>query len=149
MRNLALATLAATATLCVGAPALAQPYERGPVDELTVTGRLPGHQAYSLSEAVSFADLDLTRYSDREILRLRVNDTARRLCTRLNQESPGPANLGKSCQENAVRGAMGQVRQAFADAGANSAYVDEYGAPVSARVPDYDRRYDPDPYDHD
>jgi len=140
MRTLALATLAAAATLVGGAPALAQP-----IEELTVTGHLPGQRAYSLSETVSFADLDLTRGYDRETLRLRVNNTARRLCARLNQESPNPANMGHSCQENAVRGAMDQVRQAFADATANSAYVDEYGAPVSARVPDYDPRYDPNP----
>jgi len=144
MRNLALAALAAATALCAGAPALAQVYDRGSVDELTVTGRLPGQRAYSLSEAVSYADLDLTRYSDRETLRLRVNDTARRICTRLNQESPNRANMGHSCQENAVRGAMDQVRYAFADA-REQAYVDEYGAPVSARVPDYEHPYTPDP----
>jgi len=57
--------------------------------------------------------------------------------------------MGRSCQEFAVRDAMSQVRQAFADAGA-PAYVDRYGAPVSAR--EYDRgpppdRYVPYPYD--
>jgi UrcA family protein len=133
MRTLALATLAAAAALIGAAPAAAQT-----VEELTVTGRLDGAHARSLSQTVSYADLDLAYAGDRERLRLRVNDTARRLCTQLNQDSPGHTNMGKSCQELAVRDAMYQVRQAFADAGA-PAYVDAYGAPVSARV------YDPGP----
>ena len=83
----------------------------------------------------SYADLDLTQYADRERLRLRVNDTARRLCTQLNQESPNPGNMGHSCQEVAVRDALDQVRLAVADA-RDAAYADTYGAPVSARVYD-------------
>lgn len=130
MRRSALAILAASAALIGAAPAFAQP-----VDELTVTGQLRDYRAQSLSETVSYADLDLSRYADRQELLLRVNNTARRLCTRLNQDSPSPANLGKSCQDYAVRGAMGQVRQAFADA-ASPAYADAYGAPVSATVRD-------------
>jgi UrcA family protein len=126
MRRTALAILAATAALVGAAPAFAQP-----VDELTVTGQLRGDRAHSLSDTVSYADLDLSRYADRQELLLRVNNTARRLCTRLNQDSPSPANLGKSCQDVAVRDAMSQVHQAFADA-ASPAYVDAYGAPVSA-----------------
>jgi UrcA family protein len=130
MRRSALAILAASAALIGAAPAFAQP-----VDELTVTGQLRGDRAQSLSETVSYADLDLTRYADRQELLLRVNNTARRLCTRLNQDYPSAANLGRSCQDYAVRGAMGQVHQAFADA-ASPAYVDAYGAPVSATVRD-------------
>lgn len=141
MRYLALTALAGAAALAAAAPAAAQP-----VEEVTVTGHLSGARVNSLSEAVSYADLDLARHADREILRVRVNTTARRLCTQLNQDSPSPANLGKSCQDFAVRDAMDQVHQAFADASANAAYVDSYGAPVSATVPDEDRRYDPDPY---
>jgi len=133
MRHTALATLTAAAALACGVPALAQT-----VEELTVTGHLNGARARSLSEAVSYADLDLSYGPDRERLLTRVNNAARRVCTRLNQESPNPANLGRSCQDYAVRDAMFQVRQAFADAGA-PAYVDRYGAPVSAR------EYDPGP----
>jgi UrcA family protein len=140
MRRSALAILAASAALLGAAPAFAQP-----LDELTVTGQLRDDRAQSLSETVSYADLDLSRYADRQELLLRVNNTARRLCVRLNQDYPSAANLGRSCQDYAVRGAMGQVRQAFADA-ASPAYVDAYGAPVSATVPD--RGPYPYPYDN-
>ena len=132
MRNLALATLTAAAALACGAPASAQT-----VEELTVTGHLNTSRLQSLSERVSFADLDLSRYEDRRVLLLRVNDAARHVCTQLNQESRNPANLGDTCQDNAVRGAMDQVRYAFADA-RDQAYADAYGAPVSATVPDPD-----------
>ena len=135
MRNLALATLTAAAALACGAPAMAQT-----VDELVVTGHLNTSRLQSLSERVSFADLDLNRYEDRRILVLRVNDAARHVCTQLNQESRNPANLGRSCQEMAVRGALDQVRYAFADA-RDQAYADAYGAPVSATAPDPE--YDP------
>jgi len=145
MRNTALATLTALAALACGAPAFAQT-----IEELTVTGHLNGARARSLSEAVSYADLDLSYGADRERLLNRVNNAARRVCTRLNQETRNPANMGRSCQDFAVRDAMGQVRQAFADAGA-PAYVDAYGAPVSAREydpgPPPEQRYVPYPYD--
>jgi len=132
MRLTALATFAAAAAFVCAAPAFAQT-----IEELTVTGHLPGSRLQSLSERVSFADLDLTYAGDRERLRMRVNNAARRVCTQLNQESPNPANMGHSCQEVAVRGAMDQVRFAFADA-RDAAYADTYGAPTSATVPDYD-----------
>jgi UrcA family protein len=128
MRHLALATLTAAAALA-GAPALAQN-----LDELTVTGH--GPRAQSLSEAVSYADLDLTLRADRATLQRRVSDTAGRLCDQLNQDPATHHNMGKSCKDIAIRGALDQVRQAFADAGTSPAYVDAFGAPVSATVPD-------------
>ena len=128
MRYLALATLTAAAALA-GAPAFAQT-----VDELTVTGH--GPRAQSLSETVSYADLDLTLRADRATLERRVSDTANRLCNALNQDPASHHNMGKSCKDIAIRDAMGQVRQAFADAGTSPAYVDAFGAPVSATVPD-------------
>lgn len=132
MRTVALATLTTAAAL-MAAPALAQvqPTYDTSVEELTVTGHLPGYQLRSLSERVSYADLDLNYARDRSRLETRVNNAARRVCTQLNEQSPSAANLGKSCQERAVRDAMGQVRQVFADA-AGSAYVDRYGTPTSA-----------------
>jgi UrcA family protein len=130
MRLAALATLTAAAALVCGAPAFAQS-----LDELTVTGHLNGSRLQTLSDTVSYGDLDLTYAGDRERLRLRVNNTARRICDRLNQDSPNPANMGHSCQEVAVRGAMDQVRQVFADA-RTSAYADAYGEPTSATVYD-------------
>ena len=144
MRTLALATLTAAAAL-IAAPTFAQPasrydgptrYDNATLDELTVTGHLPGRELRSLSETVSFADLDLTYAGDRHRLEVRVNDAARRVCTQLNEDSPNHNNLGKSCQERAVRDAMGQVHQAYADARDSSAYVDRYGTPTSATEPD-------------
>src|SRR5579859_6625424 len=127
MRYLALATLTAAAALAA-APALAQN-----IDELTVTGH--GPRAQSLSEAVSYADLDLTQRADRATLQRRVSDTAGRLCNQLNQDPATHHNMGKSCKDIAIRDAMGQVRQAFADASSSPAYVDAYGTPTSAVAP--------------
>jgi UrcA family protein len=127
MRYLALATLTAAALAAV--PAFAQP-----LDELTVTSH--GPRAMSLSDTVSYADLDLTLRADRDRLLTRVSDTAGRLCDQLDQDPASNHNIGKSCKDVAIRGAMGQVRQAFADAGSNPAYVNTYGTPTSAIVPD-------------
>ncbi|HEY3948721.1 UrcA family protein [Phenylobacterium sp.] len=140
MRTLALATLTASAAL-MAAPALAQPAQPAydtSVEALTVTGHLPGFRIRSLSERVSYADLDLNYAGDRRRLEIRVNSAARRVCTQLNEASPSAANLGKSCQDRAVRDAMGQIHQAYADASSSSAYVDRYGTPTSATEPDPD-----------
>jgi UrcA family protein len=127
MRHLALVTVTAAA-VCAAAPALAQA-----IDEVTVTGH--GPRAMSLSETVSYADLDLNLRADRDRLMRRVNDTAGRLCDQLNQDPASHHNMGKSCKDVAVRDAMGQVRQAFADASSSPAYVDAYGTPTSAVAP--------------
>jgi UrcA family protein len=142
MRHLAL-SLAAAAGFAAGPPAVAQT-----LDELTITGHGLRSQPQSLSETVSYADLDLTSRRDRHRLAERVNVTAQRLCDRLNEPPPSPGNLGHSCQEIAVRDAMGQVRQAYADARIRGgwAYADArarggraysagaYAFPASARV---------------
>ena len=97
------------------AAALALPAARAQTaDELVVTGHARGAQ--SLSETVSYADLDLTQPRQRAILTARVNDAAGRVCDRLNETRPGAGNLGHSCQEVAVRNASDQVRLAVADA---------------------------------
>jgi UrcA family protein len=137
MRYLALATLTAAAALAA-APSFAQS-----VEELTVTGHGPmlHDRPMTMSQTVSYADLDLSLRSDRHRLERRINVTAGRICDRLNEARPSAANLGRSCQEIAVRDAMGQVREAFADASSSAAYVDRYGAPVSATVPDDSAAY--------
>src|SRR3569833_298108 len=124
MRYLAL-SLTAAAALAAAAPSLAQT-----VEELTVTGQSARARPQAISEVVSYADLDLNYGRDRDILRLRVNSTAGRICDRLNEPRPSPGNLGHSCQEVAVRDAMDQVRLAFADARVGTNYADTYGAPV-------------------
>jgi UrcA family protein len=114
MRHLALATLAAAAAICAAAPALAQAE-----NEVTVTGHSP--YAQSRSETVSYADLDLNQPADRDRLMMRVQETAGRLCDELNQEPASFHNMGVSCQDVAVRDAMGQVDRVFADAGTGAA----------------------------
>jgi len=131
MRHLAL-SLAAAAAFAAGAPAVAQTLE-----ELTVTGHALRYQPQSLSETVSYADLDLTSRRDRHRLAERVNMTAQRLCDRLNEPPPSPGNLGHSCEEIAIRDAMGQVRLAYADArarGGRAYAAGAYAFPASARV---------------
>jgi UrcA family protein len=115
MRHLAIATLAVVAAASA-APAFAQS-----VDELTIYGR-PG-DAQTLSEAVSYSDLDLTYADDRAVLRHRVNDTARRLCRELNSDDASFGNLGRSCQDIAVRDAMRQMKVAVAEAYDERAYA--------------------------
>ena len=128
MRKSALAAATAFAAALMAAPAFAQT-----IDELIVTGR--SARAQSLSESVSYADLDLTQASQRNILTRRVNAAAGRVCDQLNEARPSAANLGHSCQEVAVRGAMGQVRTAFADARSGAAYAGRAAAQASAVVP--------------
>jgi UrcA family protein len=112
MRHLTIATLAAATAVLAGAPALAQPT----LDELTVTGHALRNERMSISRAVSFADLDLTRAADRRMLRMRISDTAGDVCEELNEPPPSAANLGRSCQEIARSNAMDQVRVAVANA---------------------------------
>jgi UrcA family protein len=143
MRYLTLATLAAATAVLAGAPALAQPT----LEELTVTGHALRNERMSISRAVSFADLDLTRPADRRMLRMRISDTAGDVCEELNEPPPSAANIGRSCQEIARRNAMDQVRvavanargQAYADAAfADRAfYAEGYGAPASTTEPSF------------
>ncbi|MFL5294905.1 MAG: UrcA family protein [Phenylobacterium sp.] len=136
MRPVVLAA-AAVAALAFSAPALAQT-----VDELTVTGRAL-RAPQSLSERVSYADLDLNQARDRKVLLQRVNAAAGRVCDQLDEPRPHAGNLGRSCQELAVRAATDQVRLAFADArwapafGANSYPANSYAAEASAVARDY------------
>jgi UrcA family protein len=123
--TLSLATAAAVA-LAFTAPAVAQPPD--PIlDELTITAHSLHDQPQSITERVSFNDLNLASARDRSVLLERVNDKAGQICDRLNEPPPSAGNLGHSCQEIAVRDAMSQVRQAYAqanspaDAGAASA----------------------------
>jgi UrcA family protein len=99
--------------LALGGAALAAPAFAQTVDELVITGPNRGDQPDAISRTVSFADLDLTYAGDRAELRHRVNVVARQLCDELGESSPSPIALGHSCQDNAVRGAEVQVREAI------------------------------------
>lgn len=110
MRKLLIAA-AAMGALGAGAPALAQ----STVGELTVTGAwYEEGRPVTLSRAVSYADLDLRYQRDQDVLRERVNATARDICDVLGEDRPNHTNLGRSCQDRAVSDAMSQVHAAVA-----------------------------------
>jgi UrcA family protein len=113
MRNRIFASLAVAAFAAGAAPAFAQP-----IEQLTVTGQWNGRgePPASLSRVVAYDDLDLRLAADQRELRQRVQKTARDICDELGQDRPNAANLGHSCQDTAVAGAMNQVRLAVADA---------------------------------
>jgi len=121
------ASVALGAGLAAAAPALAQ----STVDELTVTGQWNGRGGppATLSRVVTFDDLDLRNGADQAVLRDRVTRAAADVCDELGQDRPNHTNLGRSCQDMAVAGAMDQVRIAVADAYARPP-VAAYVAPV-------------------
>ena len=138
------AALALAAAFAVSAPATAQIYDpatdtyAGPyVDELVVIGPVGPEGPRRLSQAVSLRDLDLTTREDREVLRIRIRDTARDLCRALGEDSSGPSQLIPSCRDQAVRDARPQVRLAIDQAYAGARY-----AALEARDP-YAPRYYP------
>lgn len=131
MRHSALTAVASLAALALAVPALGQT-----IDELTITGHALRNRPQSLSETVSYADLDLTVAGNRDILSRRISAAAGRVCDRLDEPRPSAGNLGHSCQEVAERGAMGQMRLAVANARSGPAYAAaSYGAQASAVVP--------------
>lgn len=97
--------MAGMALLATAAPALAQANE-----DIIVTGRygrVPDH-AQSLSQTVSYADLDLSTAAGRDILRHRLRLTARFLCDKLG-ESDTSSSVVPSCRDAAVKDAMSRV----------------------------------------
>jgi UrcA family protein len=139
MRYLPLLSLAAILT-AASAPAFAQS-----VEELVITGHGHGERPVSASQRVSYADLDLTQADDRAMLKHRIVVAAKDVCREVGEDAPLRGNLGKSCQDNSIRGAMVDVRIAFADAQAYQAFAANdvgaydagaYGSNVSAIVAD-------------
>ena len=120
MRNPILAALAVAGLSAAAAPALSQT-----VDQLTVTGQWNGRgePPASLSRIVSYDDLDLRLAADQNELRHRITVTAQQICDELGQDRPNRTNLGRSCQDIAVRNAMQQVRFAVAQAYNTPAYA--------------------------
>jgi len=108
MRTPTIALLAGAGLILAAAPALAQ----SSVGELTVTGRLG--EASRLSAVVSYADLDLTTRSGQDLLKMRIKDTARDLCTQLGESNASSSPLVPSCEQDAVRESREQMRMAVA-----------------------------------
>lgn len=94
--------IAGAAIMATAAPALAQAEE-----ELVVTGRygpVPD-SVTSLSQTVSYADLDLSTVGGRAEFRHRLKLTARYLCEKLGESDTAPS-VGQSCRQAAVDDAM-------------------------------------------
>lgn len=107
------------AALAFAVPAYAQRYYPPPPviayaddvyeEEIIVEGRhgrLPA-DVETVSQRVSYADLDLYYAEDRKELRRRVSLTARDLCERLGESSYG--SIGPSCRDAATRDALRRV----------------------------------------
>jgi len=124
----ACAALALCAAGAKAAPAQAQYIYETPsgtyVDEVVVPGRYGPDGPTTLSRAVSYRDLDLTTYEGRQVLKMRIRDTARDLCRELGEgRGNGGPLLGRSCEDDAVRGARTQMRFAVNRAHARTYYA--------------------------
>jgi UrcA family protein len=136
------AALAGAMLIGAAAPVLAQDYypdSQDPQEDIIVNGRwgrVPD-DVQTLSQRVSYADLDLRYSGDRRELRHRVEATARYLCDRLG-ENDGASSLVSSCRDAAVRDAMRRV--GTADAGyapRDTAWVGSYQPYQAAYEPGY------------
>lgn len=109
---------AALATCLVGAPASAFAQPTSTVQEITVVGRTGlGREARSLSQTVSFSDLDLTTRSGQTALTQRVTSTADSLCRQLGEHPTAQhPPVRTSCRQGAVNSAADQMKMAIAQA---------------------------------
>lgn len=111
-------------------------------EEIIVTGnygRVPD-SVKSLSQSISYADLDLSTKVGRDELRRRVNLTSRFLCDKLGEGSSGDS-LAPSCRQAAVADAMkrvGTLEQSAAPRGTTWASPPAWVAPYPA---DWTTRY--------
>lgn len=130
----ACAALALGGAAVLATPAAAQyvydPYSGTYVAEVVVPGRYyrnhRGERPVRLSRVVSYRDLDLATYDGQRVLKMRIRATARDICRELGE---GPGNGGpllRSCEDDAVRSARGQVRYAVARAQARTYYAGLY-----------------------
>jgi UrcA family protein len=125
------AALLASTTLVVAVPAAAQDYPADQRDypayqgdpdypdaqeDIVVQGRWGRvrDDVDTMSQRVSYADLDLRYAEDRRELRHRVDLTARYLCDRLGEDEDS-SSVVPSCREAAVRDAMRRVGTVEAD----------------------------------
>jgi UrcA family protein len=84
-------------------------------DGITVYGRAPSAtEPYSLSQTVSYADLDLSTRAGLDTLRWRIGEAAKSLCTGLGERPESEQNTAvlPSCQASARETTTGQVRRA-------------------------------------
>lgn len=130
-------TLTAIAALTLGAAAAATPaaaqhaydsYSGTYVDEVVVPGsyRYRGERPMTLSRAVSYRDLDLATYEGQRVLKMRIRATARDICRELGEPRGNGGPLLRSCEDDAVRSARGQMRVAIGRHQARSYYAALY-----------------------
>lgn len=136
-RTLAL-LVAAGASAVVVNPATAQDAS----EEIVVMGRFGPvpDSVRSLSQPVSYADLDLSTQAGRAELRRRVSLTSRYLCEKLG-ESYASGPVMPSCRESATRDAMariGTIEQNFVPRGTTWVAPPAWAPPYPA---DWVRRY--------
>ena len=123
------ALTAAAAAMALPGVALAQ----NAPEEIIVTGRydkVPDN-VQSLSQSVSFADLDLSTKAGKDEMRRRVSLTARFLCDKMGESSTSSAVV-PSCRDAATRDAMkrlGTVEQSFAPRGTTWVAPPAWAAP--------------------
>lgn len=141
MRKLLFPVLKAGAA-CVGfaSPSIAQSDE-----ELVVTGRYGGilpESVKSLSQTISYADLDLSSTAGRTEFRHRIRLTARYLCGKLG-ENDTATGIGPSCRDGATQDAVkraGTLEAHFAPRGttwvAASAWSPPYPTIWTSQYPD-------------
>ena len=136
---LVLRAACAGAALAMALPAIAQ----SDSEEITVTGRygkLPD-SAQSVSQAVSYADLDLSTTAGKAELRHRLDLTARFLCDKLGEPDTLDPVVPR-CRDAAVKDAMsrvGTVEEHFTPRGSawvpGTAWAPPYPADWNKRYP--------------
>lgn len=124
----------------LAAPSFAQPAD----EEIIVSGsygKVPDN-TQSLSQSVSYADLDLSNPSGRAELRHRVRLTARYLCEKLG-ETDTSSGVTPSCRDAAARDALSRVGTLEAQAAprgttwvAGPAWAPPYPSAWISRYPD-------------
>jgi len=130
--TIACAALALGGAAVLATPAAAQyaydPHTGTYVSEVVVPGRYYRYRdrPTTLSRVVSYRDLNLATYDGQQVLKMRIRATARDICRELGE---GPGNGGplmRSCEDDAVRSARGQMRFAIARAQARTYYASLY-----------------------
>lgn len=128
---------AALIGLSAPAPTLAQSAD----EELVVTGhygKVPD-STQSLSQAISYRDLDLSTAAGRDEIRHRIKLTARYLCDKMGESDSG-SSVVPSCQQAATADAMkriGTIEETFSPRGttwvAGPAWAPPYPADWATR----------------
>jgi UrcA family protein len=108
-------------------------------EEITVVGKAPD-SVRSLSQAVSYADLDLSAKAGRDELRHRLSLTARFLCEKLGEADSG-SPVVPSCRDAALKDATaraGTIEEGFAPRGTTWVAGNPWQPPYPA---DWSKRY--------